>query len=74
MLTADTSSGLDWQFRKFAVGDVVSLETSCYDNAALASCKWASGGGDVILKNGAITNTASWDQALSGKILARLWV
>lgn len=67
VLTADTSSGLDWQFRKFAVGDVVSLETSCYDNAALASCKWASGGGDVILKNGAITNTASWDQALSGK-------
>lgn len=67
VLTADKSSGLDWQFKKFAVGDVVTLETSCYDNEALASCRWASGGGDVILKNGAITNTSSWDQALSGK-------
>ena len=67
VLTADDTSGLDWQFKKFAVGDSVTLETSCYGDTALANCQWASGGGNVLVSNGGITKPSSWDQALVGK-------
>ncbi len=66
-LTADDSSGLDYQFRKFAVGDVVMLETSTYGNAALANCQWATGGGNVLIKDGAVTSSSGWDSSLAGR-------
>ncbi len=64
ILTAADASNLYYQFQKFSVGDVVSLETSCYGNELLENAQWATGAGNIIVKDGAITDQSSWDSAL----------
>lgn len=64
VLTADDKSNLHYQFEKFSVGDVITLETSCYGNAALENAVWGTGAGDIIVQNGQMTSSSGWDSAL----------
>jgi len=64
VLTADDKSNRYYEFEKFSVGDMVTLETSCYNNTALENAKWATGAGNIIVQNGAITDSSAWDSAL----------
>lgn len=64
VLTADDKSNLYYQFEKFSVGDTVTLETSCYNNASIENAKWGTGAGNIIVQNGAITDSSGWDSAL----------
>ncbi len=66
-LTADNTSNLAYQYQKFAVGDVVLLETSTYGNEALADCMWATGGGTVLIRDGAVTDSSEWDSTVTGR-------
>ena len=64
VLTAAAVAGFEAEFAKFAVGDTVTLTTSCED-AAVSSARWACGGGDVLVKDGAITEDDIWDKAIA---------
>ncbi len=66
VLTAADASCLGGEFAKFKPGDRVTLTTTCSD-PALNDAAWATGGGDYIIKNGAMTDPNSWDKALLKK-------
>ncbi len=66
ILTASEESGYDDVFHSFDVGDKVTLYIDCHGNEALINAKWATGGGDIVLKGGEITNTGNWDRAITG--------
>ena len=51
------------ELTKFSKGDRVQLETVCSD-ARLATARWATGGGDILIENGAITDSSQWDKAI----------
>lgn len=63
VLTAADQSGIGSEYEKFDVGDIVTLTTTCSD-PRLADARYASGGGDVLVSDGAATNVSGWDQAL----------
>ncbi len=67
VLTADNRSNLHYEFEKFSVGDEVLLETSCWSDPILENAQWGTGSGNIIVQNGAITDTSGWDSALVGK-------
>ena len=64
ILSAATASGLDSEFSKFAVGDMITMTTSCTDQA-LANARFATGAGDVLISDGVITDPAAWDTAIA---------
>ena len=64
VLSAATASGLDSEFSKFAVGDMLTMTTTCTD-PALASARFATGAGDVLISDRAITDPAAWDTAIA---------
>ena len=64
LLSADAAAGLDGEFAKFAVGDTVTLTASC-DDPALLETAWACGGGDILVQDGALTDSSGWDSAIS---------
>ncbi|MBR6259673.1 MAG: phosphodiester glycosidase family protein, partial [Oscillospiraceae bacterium] len=66
VLTAADASGYIEEFEKYAVGDAVTLEISCDDETA-SNARWATGGGDIIVKDGKITDSSAWDTAISAK-------
>ena len=51
------------QFNSFTVGDEVTLTTT-NNNENLAAAKYATGSGDVLIRDGAITDSTAWDKAL----------
>ena len=51
------------QYASFAPGDEVSLVTTS-NSELLATAKWGTGSGDVLIRDGAITDSAMWDKAL----------
>jgi len=63
VLTAATIGGFGDEFAKFAVGDNVTLTTTASD-PRLATARYATGGGDILIANGAMTDPSGWDQAL----------
>ena len=63
VLSAATASGMDSEYAKFAVGDMVTMATTCAD-PVLATAQFATGAGDTLISNGAITDPATWDKAL----------
>lgn len=65
-LTADDRSYVKWRYDQFYIGDVIKLETSC-DLESIRTCKWATGAGDVLIRNGEITDSSKWDSAVAGK-------
>ena len=62
ILTAAYESGYWELFNSYQAGDEVTLTTTCSD-ANLSEAQWASGCGDIILSNGSITNSATWNYA-----------
>jgi exopolysaccharide biosynthesis protein len=66
VLTAASGCGFDGEAAKFSVGDQVTLTTACTD-PNLNDVAWASGGGDILVRNGALTDPAGWDKAIEKK-------
>ena len=66
ILTAADPSNRGDAFAAFQVGDTVTLTTGC-SNPALSQAKWACGVGDIMVRNGTITDTASWTYAKDGR-------
>lgn len=65
VLTAHADSGYRANFEKFAVGDKVTLQTTCND-PALAAAEQVTGCGDILIADGAVTDSAGWDKDISG--------
>lgn len=66
ILTADDAGGYDALFQSFQVGDRITLTTSCEDEA-LSAAQWAGGVGDVMIRDGRITDSAQWTYASDGR-------
>ena len=66
VLTADNRSGYGSVYQSFAVGDRVTLTTTC-DDEDLQDAQWASGCGDILVKNKNITDSSSWDFKSDGR-------
>lgn len=60
ILTAAYESGFYELFAGYQAGDSITLTTSCSDSN-LSQAQWASGCGDVMISNGAMTNSATWN-------------
>ena len=59
VLTADETSNLSEVFQSFQVGDSITLTTQCQDEA-LIDAQWATGCGDVLIRDGQITDKSTW--------------
>lgn len=66
ILTAAYESGFYEVFASYQPGDKVTLTTSCSD-PVLSSADWASGAGDIIVRNGAITDSSQWVYGKDGR-------
>ncbi len=64
VLTAGDAAGLGVEFLKFKAGDTVAMTTTCSD-PNLNDARWATGGGNILVRDGAITDQATWDEAIS---------
>ena len=65
LTAADTSNRSD-AFMAFQVGDRVTLTTSC-DYSAISAAQWAGGVGDIMVSNGAVTDSSTWVYAKDGR-------
>jgi exopolysaccharide biosynthesis protein len=63
LLTAANAGGYGFVYDSFTVGDKVTLTATCGDES-FANVRWATGGGDVIVENAAITDATAWDRDL----------
>lgn len=66
ILTAADQGGYGEVFDAFSEGDVVTVETAC-ENEDLIAAKWATGGGDVLIADGEITDTTTWQHIQEGR-------
>lgn len=66
ILTADDKDSLADVYQSFQVGDTVTLTTWCGD-PELADAQWATGVGDVMIRDGALTDSASWTYVKTGR-------
>lgn len=66
ILTAAYESGFYEVFASYHPGDQVTLTTSCSD-PVLSNAQWASGAGDIIVRNGAITDSSQWVYGRDGR-------
>lgn len=66
ILTAAYESGFYEVFASYHPGDRVTLTTSCSD-PVLSNAQWASGAGDIIVRNGAITDSSQWVYGRDGR-------
>lgn len=66
ILTAAYESGFYEVFASYQIGDRVTLTTSCSD-PILSKAQWASGAGDIIVRNGAITDSSQWVYGKDGR-------
>lgn len=66
ILTAAYESGFYEVFASYKPGDRVTLTTSCSDSV-LSKAQWASGAGDIIVRNGAITDSSQWVYGRDGR-------
>ena len=66
ILTAANESGRWDVYNSFQPGDQVTLTTSCSDSV-LSKAQWASGAGDIIVRNGAITDSSQWVYGKDGR-------
>ena len=66
VLTAADASGYSFVYSSFQVGDRITLETVCTDET-LSQAQWAGGVGDILIKDGAITDSSSWTYKNDGR-------
>lgn len=66
VLTAADASGYSFIYSSFQVGDRITLETTCTDEN-LSQAQWAGGVGDILIKDGAITDSSSWTYKNDGR-------
>ncbi len=66
ILTSADGSGWSETFDTFRLGDLITLSTSCTDYS-LSSAQWAGGVGDIMVQNGALTDTSTWVYAKDGR-------
>lgn len=66
ILTADSLGGYLSTYQSFQVGDMVTLTTVCRDEA-LSRAQWACGVGDVMVLDGAVTDSSSWNYTGDGR-------
>ncbi len=66
ILTADKLGGYMSTYQSFQVGDIITLTTSCTDQA-LSGAQWAGGIGDIMIWDGQITDSSSWTYANDGR-------
>lgn len=64
VLTCPADGPYPEAYRDFAVGDRVTLTSECSD-ARLRNARWATGCGDLIVNEGAITDSANWDKSIA---------
>ena len=64
VLTANAQSPYYDELTKFAVGDTVTLTVQCSDSR-LSEAANAVGGGDILIDNGAVTDSSQWDSGVS---------
>ncbi|MBR5229057.1 MAG: phosphodiester glycosidase family protein [Firmicutes bacterium] len=65
-LTADDLSYIKWRYDQFYIGDIVQLQTSCNIDA-VKNCTWATGGGDILIKDGKVTDSSKWNKSIAAK-------
>ena len=63
VLTAADLNELGTEYEKFAVGDIVTLKTTCSDEK-LINARYATGGGDILIKDGIKTDLSSMHYTL----------
>ena len=66
VLTADDASGYLFNYQTFAVGDKITLRASC-DDETLSNAQWAGGVGDIMVKNGSLTDSSKWNYMNDGR-------
>ena len=66
VLTADDASGYLFNYQTFAVGDKITLRASC-DDETLSNAQWAGGVGDIMVKNGSLTDSSKWNYMKDGR-------
>ena len=66
ILTAADGTGYGEVFDGFQLGDLVTLTTSCEDEN-LVNAQWATGTGDLMVKDGAVTDSSVWQHAKEGR-------
>ena len=66
ILTSADASGYISVFQSFQVGDRVALTTSCAD-PVLSAAQWAGGVGDVMVRNGTVTDSSTWTYTNTGR-------
>ena len=66
VLTAADASGYSFIYSSFQVGDRITLETTCTDEN-LSQAQWAGGVGDILIKDGAITDSSGWTYKNDGR-------
>ena len=66
ILTASDKSALGFQYDKFEVGDIVTMTTTC-GSEVLRNARYATGGGDILIKNGVKIDSESWTPSLKPK-------
>ena len=60
ILTAAYESGYEELFSSYQPGDSITLTTSCSD-PLLSQVQWASGCGDILIADGEITDSSTWN-------------
>lgn len=63
-LTANAQSPFYDELTKFAVGDKVTLTVGAADQR-LTEAVWAVGGGDILIQDGAVTDSTGWDASVA---------
>jgi len=63
VLSAASAGGYDATFEMFEVGDIVTMVTTASDER-LADAQYATGAGDVLVRDGVKTDQTDWDRAL----------
>ncbi len=66
ILSAANECGYAETLTQFSPGDRVTLTTACSD-PALADVQWATGGGDLLVDNGAVADSSGWDKYITAK-------
>lgn len=66
ILTAGTSGTYAELFRRFQVGDTITMTTHCPD-ATLRQARYVTGCGDILVENGVITKEEEWMQTIAGQ-------